>query len=222
VTSPPSSVDELVERARALAGRTVAELARELGVAAPAGGRGTKGRVGELVERALGASGGGGARVHDFPDLGVELKTIPVDETGAPLESTFVCAVRLDEDVDFASSWVAAKLARVLFVPVVGRRTLPSPARAFASPVLWEPTAAQRSQLSADYDDIMGLIGAGRVEDVTAHLGRWLQLRPKARDGSARTVAFGAEGERIPTVPRGFYLRPTFTRALLEDPTATP
>ena len=152
----------------------------------------------------------------------VELKTIPVDEDGAPLESTFVCAVRLDEDVDFAASWVAAKLACVLLVPVVGARTVPLPARVFAGPVLWTPTREQRAQLASDYDDIMGPIGAGRVEDVTAHVGRWLQLRPKARDGSARTVAFGAEGERIPTVPRGFYLRPSFTRAILRDPAATP
>ena len=61
-----------------------------------------------------------------------------------------------------------------------------------------------------------------RASDVSAHLGRWLQLRPKARDGRARTVAFGREGEVVETVPRGFYLRPSFTRALLADPAALP
>jgi DNA mismatch repair protein MutH len=42
-----------------------------------------------------------------------------------------------------------------------------------------------------------------------------LQVRPKARDGSARAVVWGAEGERIETVPRGFYLRASFTGTIL-------
>jgi DNA mismatch repair protein MutH len=47
-------------------------------------------------------------------------------------------------------------------------------------------------------------------------------VRPKARHGSARTVAFGGEGEAIATVPRGFYLRARFTGAILADAAAVP
>lgn len=220
--APPRDTDELLARARALVGARVGDLAGSIGMTTPAGGAKTKGRVGELCEQALGATGGGGSRTHDFPDLGIELKTIPVDEAGAPLESTFVCATRLDEEVDFDASWVKAKLSRVLFVPVVGARRVPLGERVLGAPVLWLPTTAQLAQLRADYDDIMGLVGVGRVEDVSAHLGRYLQMRPKARDGSARTVAFGEDGERIATVPRGFYLRATLTRALLVDTAALP
>ena len=35
-------------------------------------------------------------------------------------------------------------------------------------------------------------------------------------------VAFGSEGEAIATIPRGFYLRPRFTGAILPDPRALP
>lgn len=198
------------------------EVAQDLGHPAPAGGVFTKGRAGELVERALGASGGSGIRVVDFPDQGVELKTIPIDDGGRPLESTFVCAVDLAHDTDWEVSWARRKLACVLFVPVVGGRSVPLPARVFGRPLLWSATPAQDQQLHADYDDIMGLVGIGRVEDVSAHLGRYLQLRPKARDGSQRTAVPGRDGERILTVPRGFYLRASFTGALLEDPAALP
>ena len=79
-----------------------------------------KGKVGEQIERALGASGGSTA-TWDFPELRVELKTIPLDASrGAPRESTFVCAVSLaDADrAEWATSWVRAKLSRVLWVPV--------------------------------------------------------------------------------------------------------
>lgn len=214
--------EEIVARASALVGRSVASLAAERGRVAPAGGVSTKGRVGELLEQVLGASGGSGARRVDFPAQRVELKTVPVDHANKPHESTFVCAIDLSEEVDWEVSWVRQKLATVLFVPIVGARDLPLPERTVGQPVLYRPTAAQEAQLRADYEDVMGLVGIGRVEDVTGHLGRYLQVRPKARDGSARTVTLGREGERIATVPRGFYLRATFTAALLRDPTALP
>jgi DNA mismatch repair protein MutH len=215
-------LQSLLERARAFEGRSVADLAALARAGAPSGGRSTKGKVGELLERVLGATGGSGERVVDFPGLGLELKSIPITAEGRALESTFVCAVRVDEDVDFDASWVRKKLARVLFVPIVGERRSPLPSRRVGAAVLWEPSSEQLAELRADYDDIMGLIGIGRVEDVSGHLGKWLQLRPKARDGSPRAVAFGREGERIRTVPRGFYLRPKLTEALLKDPLAMP
>lgn len=211
----------LLGRAESLTGLSVRELASELGRPCPGGGVHTKGRVGELVEVVLGASGGS-RRAVDFPESGVELKTIPVNGARKPYESTFVCAVNLDEEVDWALSWPKAKLSQVLFVPVVGEKAEPLPNRRFGAPVFWQPTAEQDRQLNADYDDIMGLVGVGRIEDVTAHLGRYMQLRPKAKDGSARTLARGAEGERFGTVPRGFYLRATFTAALLADERALP
>lgn len=213
---------DVLADAKQLTGRTLASIAREVGREAPQGGVSTKGRVGELVERALGASGGSGVRRVDFPAQGVELKTIPVDLAYKPHESTFVAAVDLGDDVDWDASWVRQKLTCVLFVPIVGDKRVPVQDRTVGEPSLFRPTPAQDAQLRADYDDIMGLVGAGRVEEVTAHLGRYLQLRPKARDGSARTVTLGREGERITTVPRGFYLRATFTRALLRDPAALP
>lgn len=175
-----------------------------------------------MVEKLLGATGGAGSRVVDFPELQLELKTIPVDAALRPRESTFVATVDLAQDVDWEDSWVAKKLARVLFVPVIGGASVALGDRIIGRALLWIPSVEQRSQLKADYDDIMGLVGIGRVEDVSAHLGRYMQLRPKARDGAARTIVSGREGERIATVPRGFYLRALFTGALLANPMALP
>ncbi len=183
----------------------------------------TKGKFGNILERALGAHGGSG-KVHDFPDLGVELKSIPIDERGRPKESTYVCtfSVADAEREEWASSWVKAKLACVLFVPLlIGGGEGPG-ARTVQRPVLWRPSTEQEAILNADFDDIVGLVGMGGIEELTAHEGRWLQVRPKARDGSKTAVAYGEDGDRIATVPRGFYLRPSFTDAILRDPTARP
>ena len=220
---PPASIDELLERARALTGSAVGAVLRDLGLAASADPVRTKGSAGETLERALGATGGS-SQVLDFPDLGVELKTIPVTAEGTPLESTYVCTLSLaDAELqEWETSWVRAKLARVLFVPLVGAHKIAWQERVVGAPVLWSPTSEQDDILRADFDDVVGLIGVGRIEELTAHRGRWLQVRPKARDGGVRTLAWGSEGEAIATVPRGFYLRTRFTGALLADPAALP
>ena len=221
--TPPASIDDLLGRARSLAGATVGAVLRDLGLAASVDPVRTKGSAGETLERALGASGGS-SQVLDFPELGVELKTIPVTADGTPLESTYVCTLSLAdaEAQEWETSWVRAKLARVLFVPLVGAHGIGWQERTIGTPLLWSPTEAQDGVLRGDFDDVIGLIGVGRIEELTAHRGRWLQVRPKARDGSVRTIAWGADGESIFTVPRGFYLRARFTGALLVDPTALP
>jgi DNA mismatch repair protein MutH len=219
----PASIDELRDRARRLEGRRIEEIAHALAFPTSGDGVSTKGKSGAIIERALGATGGS-TKEHDFPDLRVELKTIPIDDTGAPLESTYVCTLSLGdaESQEWETSWVRAKLACVLFVPLVESHGAPWTSRRVGPALLWMPTAEQEEVLRADFDDVVGLVGVGRIEELTAHRGRWLQVRPKARDGSVRTVAFGAENEAIETVPRGFYLRARFTRAILVDANAVP
>lgn len=207
---PPETIEELMRRARALEGVSLADLATREGVSIAGEAVRTKGKVGELVERALGATGSGAEM--DFPALGVELKTVPL-ESGAPAESTFVCALPLmdAERAEWATSWVRKKLSRVLWVPVEERARI-------GAPVLWSPTREQEAVLKDDFDEIVGRIAIGDIEDLSAHVGQWLQLRPKAASGSVRTSAPGREGELVSTVPRGFYLRARFVGAILRQP----
>ncbi|HKQ70581.1 MAG TPA: DNA mismatch repair endonuclease MutH [Polyangiaceae bacterium] len=221
IIPPPQSEAELRERAAFIAGKRVAELAALLHLPPPPVGVRGKGKVGGLVEKALGARAGSAA-IPDFPSLGVELKTIPVDAAGHPRESTFVSSISLgDADrAEWFTSSVRAKLQHVLFVPI---STEDDPReRSIGAPLFWRPTAEQEAILAQDFDEAMGLIAVGRVESLTARSGRWLQVRPKAATGRVRAVSLGGEGEWIETVPRGFYLRASFTRAILADPFAVP
>ena len=70
--------------------------------------------------------------------------------------------------------------------------------------------------MRADFEEIVGMVAIGKVEDLTAHVGTWLQARPKAAHSRVRTRAYGADGEPLSILPRGFYLRARFTRELLE------
>ncbi len=213
---PPANEPELVARARAIAGRRIGDVAGELGIDAPRTLERHKGFVGELLERALGATAGSRDE-PDFPKLGVELKSIPVDRRGKPRESTFVCTMPLSEiaDLEWGDSRVARKLSRVLFMPVESDRELMVGARRIGAPVLWTPSPEQTEALARDWADLAGLVGAGEVERITAHLGVHLQVRPKAAHSRIRTSAPGGEDGILSINPRGFYLRATFTQTIL-------
>jgi DNA mismatch repair protein MutH len=217
---PATPKDEaaLLRRAQALAGMTLGELAERHGRAAPEDLRRAKGFVGELVERALGAVQGPRPG-PDFVELGVELKTLPVDARGRPVESTFVCTLPLRTvgDLEWADSPVRKKLRRVLFVPVEGERTRRVPERRVGTPLLWSPSPEDEAALKFDWDELSGRVGRGDVETITAHLGRYLQVRPKAKDSHALGRAFDADGAGFATLPRGFYLRALFTARIVRE-----
>ncbi|WEF28999.1 DNA mismatch repair endonuclease MutH [Klebsiella aerogenes] len=216
LTAPPQSQEQLLTQAQRLAGYTLGELAALAGIPIPRDLKRDKGWIGILLEIWLGASAGSKPE-QDFAALGVELKTIPIDRQGRPLETTFVCVAPLtgNSGVTWESSHVRHKLQRVLWIPVEGEREIPLAERRVGAPLLWTPSAEEDHQLRMDWEELMDLIVLGQVERITARHGEVLQLRPKAANSKALTEAIGAHGEPILTLPRGFYLKKNFTGALL-------
>ena len=212
----PESEAQLLTQAQRLAGFTLGELAALAGLPVPVDLKRDKGWTGILLELWLGASAGSKPE-QDFAALGVELKTIPIDSLGRPLETTFVCVAPLtgNSGVVWETSHVRHKLKRVLWVPVEGSREIPVAQRRVGSPLLWSPNEEEEHQLRMDWEELMDLIVLGRVESITARHGEVLQLRPKAANSKALTEAIGQHGQTILTLPRGFYLKKNFTRALL-------
>lgn len=214
--SSPKTQAELLAQAKRLAGYSLGELAAMAGIVTPKDLKRDKGWIGILLEIWLGASAGSKPE-QDFAALDVELKTIPIDAAGRPLETTFVCVAPLtgNSGVTWENSHVRHKLKRVLWIPVEGERAIPLAERRVGSPLLWTPSAEEEHQLRMDWEELMDLIVLGQVERITARHGEVLQLRPKAANSKALTEAIGAQGERIMTLPRGFYLKKNFTAALL-------
>jgi len=212
----PLDEAELLERAAGLAGRNLGELGAATGREVPPDLRRAKGWVGQLMESLLGATAASRAE-PDFPQLGIELKTLPVDVRGKPLESTFVCTIELPEmsRAEWATSRLQKKLARVLWVPVEGTRSLAVAQRRVGTPFLWQPDVDEARLLRQDWEELSSLIARGRTSELTAHLGQVLQVRPKAARGASRRRTLDEEGALYHEQPKGFYLRATFTAALL-------
>jgi len=216
LTSPPATEAALLQQAQRLAGYSLGELAALAGLPVPPDLKRDKGWTGVLLELWLGASAGSKPE-QDFAALGVELKTIPIDSLGRPLETTFVCVAPLTSNtgITWESSHVRHKLKRVLWIPVEGDRAIPLAARRVGAPLIWSPDEDEDRQLRLDWEELMDMIVLGQVERITARHGEVLQLRPKAANSKALTEAIGARGEPILTLPRGFYLKKNFTGALL-------
>ncbi|MGL5697821.1 MAG: DNA mismatch repair endonuclease MutH [Kluyvera sp.] len=216
LSSSPKTQAELLAQAQRLAGYSLGELAAMAGITTPRDLKRDKGWIGVLLEIWLGASAGSKPE-QDFAALGVELKTIPIDRQGRPLETTFVCVAPLtgNSGVTWENSHVRHKLKRVLWIPVEGERTIPLAERRVGAPLLWTPNAEEENQLRMDWEELMDLIVLGQVERITARHGEVMQLRPKAANSKALTEAIGAQGQPIMTLPRGFYLKKNFTAALL-------
>ena len=215
---PPGSVDELLSRAEAIAGLSLGHLAEKYQAYIPDNLLLEKGWVGQFLEYLLGASAGSLPQ-PDFPQLGIELKTLPVNESGKPGESTYVSVVPMHENryESWEQSVVKSKLSCVLWIPIVSPKGVATKERIVGMPILWRPSIEEMHILRMDWEEAMEKVALGRLGELNARFGQALQVRPKAAHSRVITDAIGPDGEKTKTLPRGFYLRPSFTGQILKN-----
>ena len=217
VVSPPKSEEQLLKRARQLAGLALADLATKFNQTIPKDTRHAKGWIGQLVETTLGATASSLAE-PDFQLIGIELKTLPLTSSGKPKESTYVCTVPLTNlhEQEWSSCWLKRKLQRVLWLPIEADKRIPLASRHIGNAILWSPDEDEATQLQQDWEELMELVCLGKLDQITSHMGRYLQIRPKGANAKSLTTTLDEEGNTIQTLPRGFYLRPEFTQRILQ------
>ena len=213
---PPATEQELLTRAGTLTGRTLRQIAGALGMPVPRRLDYAKGWIGTLMEKYLGA-GAGALPEPDFAAFGIELKTLPIGKDGRPKESTYICTVSLlpISNSGWENSLVKRKLSRVLWVPVEADPAIPVAERRIGTALLWSPDRKQEKTLRQDWEELMEKVMLGNLDQLSARLGKYLQIRPKARDARSLRTGTDEEGRLIQTLPRGFYLRVSFTQQIL-------
>lgn len=205
-------LDNLKHNAERLIGVSLGELAAQLNVPV----KQQKGWIGQLIEKALHAQAGS-KPIPDFPELGVELKTIPMDDSGRVKESTFVCTVNLEQltGAVWDTSPVKLKLSHVLWVPIQSDPSIAFAERRIGVPVFWQPSESQMQQLKTDWQELTDQLQLGYAHTLNGLSGQVLQIRPKAANAQIVTHAYDEQGDPCVTLPRGFYLRATFTNEIL-------
>lgn len=216
--SPPKSEIELLKNAERITGKTLGQLAGLVGVTAPDNQKRAKGWSGEIVETLLGASASS-LPEPDFQLIGVELKTIPINHKGRPKESTYVTTVPLTNlgKLSWENSNVKLKLSRVLWVPIESDPSIPLAKRRVGDAILWSPSEQQENDLRTDWEELMDMIRLGELDRINSRLGKVLQIRPKAANARSLVQSINESGEPGWSLPRGFYLRSSFTHSILSN-----
>ena len=215
--SPPANEAELLERCQAIEGLSLAQLAVQLNLHIPDNPARRKGWAGQAIELALGANAGNRAK-PDFLNLGIELKTLPINHLGKPAESTFVTSIPLltVHKQTWQTSQCFAKLRRVMWLSVEGDPAIPFLQRRIGRGLLWSPSIEDARILENDWLELTLMIGTGMLAEIDASMGQYLQVRPKAADAKSLCYGFDETGNKTSTLPRGFYLRSRFTAGLMD------
>lgn len=217
--TPPQSETELLSRCIKLSGITFSTLATRYHQKLPPSLTQAKGLIGQLLEYALGASAGN-LPEPDFPNLGIELKTIPIDSKGQPRESTYVCTAPINlraEIESWENSRVRKKLSRVLWVPVEADPEIPLPDRRIGNAQLWNPDPKTEAILQQDWEELTLMLHLGQTDNLSAKIGTYLQIRPKAQHSRILNPGINEHGEEILINPKGFYLRTALTQKILAE-----
>lgn len=212
----PQTETELLQRCRLIEGLSFGQLASLLQLVIPMQQAKRKGWMGVAIEMALGTTAGNKS-LPDFEHLGIELKTIPLITPELPAESTFITSIPLltIHQQQWKTSQCYHKLKRILWIPLEGDKQIPFQQRRIGRGYLWSPTVEQEAILATDWQELTTLITTGRLEEISASQGEYLQVRPKAANAKSLCYGFDQEGNKILTLPRGFYLRRSFTKTLI-------
>lgn len=218
----PKSESELSQRVDAIAGLSLGHLAARFGQAVPQKQLRQKGWIGLLMEQALGTDASNLPR-PDFQGLGIELKTLPIGANGKPAESTFVASIPLLKigEETWETSVVYHKLKRVLWIPIEADKSIAMIERRIGQGFIWQANAQQMAALRSDWEELTELIVTGHLDEIDARRGEVLQIRPKGANARSLCWGINAQGERYKTLPRGFYIRPSFTAAIFSDSIST-
>ena len=212
----PKTEAELLDRCQGLEGLNLAQLATSLQLSIPENPLQRKGWTGQAIELALGTNAGNQS-APDFSELGIELKTLPINQLGTPSESTFVTSIPLltIHKQRWETSQCFAKLKRVLWLPIEGDPLIPFAHRRIGRGILWSPTPQEEAVLANDWSELTLMISTGMLAEIDASMGQYLQVRPKAANAKSLCYGFDEVGNKIQTLPRGFYLRSRFTATIM-------
>lgn len=215
---PPQTENELLSRCREIEGLSFSQLSVKLGISIPLQPNQRKGWVGQAIELALGTDAGNKS-LPDFQKLSIELKTLPIAPSGKPTESTFITAIPLlsIHKQNWLSSQCYAKLKKILWIPIEGDTKIPYQHRRIGHGFIWSPNEEQEAILAADWNYLTLQISTGMLESLDATSGEYMQVRPKGASGKSLCFGYDAEGNKIQTLPRGFYLRTKFTWQILNN-----
>lgn len=223
-------INNILIKAKSLQGYNLEDLHNYLNISSPKSIIKSKGHTGQLIELLLGASATS-KPIPDFPELGLEIKTLPIDNNHKVLETTYVCTAPVLSNLNnknyknnfiFEESVVYKKLNLVLWVPIIYnyknkiQNSNIYTNRIIGQSFIWHPSIKELNLIKTDWIELTEMLILGQADKVSSHYGEVLQIRPKAANSNSITTSTDMEGNKIKTLPRGYYLRTSFTQRIYD------
>lgn len=173
-----------------------------------------KGQIGQLVEQLLGVQSNSFAG-PDLPELGVEIKTLPLNFKKNVLEHTHIGKISLPfKETSFHNSSLWLKMRQILFVPIIAKPKSSMSEKILAQPFLWKANCEEQKQIEQDWLELSSFLRCGQFTEIDSKIGEILHIRPKASHGKDLTF-IQQEKNSYHVLPLGFYLRKSFTQHLI-------
>ncbi len=183
-------LESCLSRLGEIEGRTTAEVIEYLGLPFPK----SKDYAYRIVRQWL-TGGNGGRRIAELDDIGIQLKTVPINpSTLRPWESTSFPAINIGDLVrceSFEDHFMSEEVSAILFVPTMrDSRAVAWTDVRFGKPVLWQPSKNEWGAMEEEWRMHRDIL---RIEDgandlPTARETRILHLRPKAKNNTVRDI----------------------------------
>lgn len=212
VTSPTAEFEaRLLERFEHFEGRTVDDVAAELGVP-PSN---AKSYAAMVMRRAFGAKSFR-AKIREFEQMGLTPRMTRVGPNLMPYEALSFPAFRYSELLEetWEDSDLLSRIEYMLIVPVHGEsKSTPQGNCRFGHPVFWRPTASELDTIRREWEVFRLEIRQGRADRLTpASQTVAIHVRPHARDSMDTDVAPFVG----PLVKKSFWVNALFLGRLLK------
>lgn len=180
--------DAVLQRLESYEGRTLAEVAKLLGVPISK----AKSAAAILVRRAIGVLDEK-ALIREFKERGIQIKIVPLSPAGRPYEA--MSFPKFDHMEVWKEEWeesdLLQQLDRMLVVPLVrAERKTPKERQVWGRAFFWSPSADQLNGIECEWRDYCRRIQAGEANKLPgASQTRYIHVRPHARDSRDTELA---------------------------------
>ncbi len=198
----------ILQRLRVYEGKSLAHLHRDLYGTLPL--KMTKGFTGRLLEQLLEVTNLNES-TPDFPEYGLEIKTIPIGSKGIVKEHTFLSTISLPFlEGTFRRSKLYHKIFKVLWIPILREGTYMSLHDQIGRSFIVELEESIIAKLEGDWNLLTGLLREEAYPLISSDIGEILHIRPKAQNAAHMVCV---NGQRVN--PMGFYFRKSYTQELI-------
>ena len=191
-------------------GKSIADVAGSTG--RPVGNG--KSAAASVVRRFLGEKTKG--RSGDFERFGVEVKVVPIDRTGQPIEATSFPSF-IHEELAFESwedSDLLGRLNRILFVPLERKKGQDQGTAVVRRAFFWSPTEIELRGIATEWGHYRDLIKEGGAATLPKQSQTtYIHVRPKARDASDRDIAPGG----VDVIRKCFWLNQAYVEHIIRE-----